>query len=151
MATYMQGALKAGEKPSEYGTEVGYAVFSQSKTLTTTADGLAVAGTLALPANSHIVNVIADKSVNWAVGGGSATTLPVFAGSTAAGVEYLPSSDMATTARAQLDGTKTTVAVAAAIANIGSNTTVYLTVDPNGTVSTTQGVIKFTVQYVITQ
>ena len=151
MATYMQGALKAGENPSEYKNEVGYALFNQSRTLTSTADGAAVADTMELPANSQIVNIIVDKLVNWVVGGGGATTIPVFAGSTVGGVEYLPSTDMASLARAALVGANVTVAVAAAIANIGSNTTVHLTVDPNGTVLTTQGVFKFTVQYVITQ
>lgn len=151
MATYMQGALKLGAKASEYKLEAGYAVVSQSRTLTSTADGLAVAGTMELPVNSQIVNVIVDKTVNWVVGAGDATTIPVSVGSTVGGVEYLPASDMASVARAQLDGTKTTVAVANAIQNIGANTTVHLTIDPNGTIVTTQGVFKFTVLYVITQ
>jgi len=150
MATYMQGALKSGTTPSEY-SNVGYALFSQTTVVTSLAAGTAAAGTIVLPANSQIVNIFADKIVDWTVGAGTATTLPVFAGSTLGGVEYLPSTDMASTARVALTGSNTTVAIAAAIDNIGSSTTVHLTVDPNGTVVTTQAQIRFTVQYVVTE
>lgn len=150
MATYMQGALKSGSNPSEY-TGVGYAVFSQTAVVTSVAAGTAAAGTITIPANSQIVNIFADKIVDWVVGGGTATTLPVFAGSTVGGVEYLPSTDMASTARVALTGSNVTVAIAAAIDNVGSSTTVHLTVDPNGTVVTTQAQVRFTVQYVITE
>jgi len=148
MATYMEGALKAGATPSE-STSFGYANFTQSVVLTSTADGNAVAGTMTLPVGSQIINIIVDKIVNWVVGGGSATTLPVLVGSTAGGAEYLPSTDMASTARVALTGSNVTVAIAAAIDDIGTSTTVHLTVDPNGTVSTTQGQLRFTVQYAI--
>ena len=45
--------------------------------------------------------------------------------------------------------TSGTLAVAdvAAMANIGTNTTVYCSITPNGTISTTQGQFQFTIVY----
>ena len=40
-----------------------------------------------------------------------------------------------------------TTAQTAAMADIGANTSVVVTVDPNGTISTTQGVFRLTVVY----
>ena len=144
MQTYFGSTLRSGSGTLTDTTDGGYVVLAQTVTVTTVAAGTAVVGTITLPAGSQIIEMFADKIVNWVVGGGTATTLPVSVGSTSGGVEYMPATDMASIGRTS--GTLV-VADVAAMANINSNTTVYCTVDPNGTVSTTQAQIQFTIVY----
>ena len=142
--TYFGSTLRAGSGTLTDATDGGYVVMTQSVTVTSLASGAAASGTITLPASSQIVNIFVDKTQLQVVGGGTATTLPCLVGSTSGGGEYVPSVDMFTTVRS--NGVMT-VATLAAMADIGTNTTVYCTVDPNGTVSTTQAKIQFTVVY----
>ena len=142
--TYIGSTLRTGSGTLTDTTDGGYVVLSQSVEVTSLAAGTAASGTLTLPANSQIVNIFVDKVQTQVVGGGTASTLPCLVGSTAGGGEYVPSVDMFTTVRS--NGVMT-VATLAAMDDIGSNTTVYCTVDPNGTISTTQAKILFTVVY----
>ena len=144
MATYMQGALKSGTTPSEY-QNVGYAVFSQTTTVTTVSAGTAVSATITIPANSQIISYTVDGVVAAVVGGGTATTIPVTVGTVAAGAQYMTSTDLIAGGRADV---AITVAQALAMADVGSNTSVVITADPNGTISTTQAVYRLTVNYV---
>lgn len=125
----------------------GDSVLTQTTTITTTADGLAVSGTITLPASAQILNYFVDKTVLQVVGGGTATTLPVTVGIAAAGTEYMSSVDMFSTARA---APTLTVAQVLAMSNIGSNQSVVMTADANGTISTTQAVLRLTVVYRMT-
>ena len=144
MATYIGSTLKTGSGTLTESTDGGFVVVSQTTTVSSVAAGTAVTSSVTLPANSQIIEIFADKIVDWVVGGGTATVLNVKAGSTSGGAEYLPATDMASAARTT--GTMT-VATVAAMDDIGSNTAVYVTVDPDGTVSTTQATIRFTVVY----
>lgn len=142
--TYFGSTLKSGTDALTEATDGGFVVVSQTTTVSSIAAGTAVTGSVTIPANSQIVEIFADKIVDWVVGGGSATALNVSAGSSSGGAQYLPATDMASIARTT--GTMT-VATVAAMDDVGSNTVVYFTVDPNGTVSTTQATIRFTVVY----
>lgn len=142
--TYFGSTLKSGTDALSETTDGGFVVLSQTTTVSSVSAGTAVTGSVSIPAGSQIVQIFADKIVDWSVGGGTATQLNVSAGSTSGGAEYLPSTDMASTARTT--GTMT-VATVAAMDDVGTNTAVYFTVDPNGTVSTTQATIRFTVVY----
>ena len=144
MATYIGSTLRTGTDALSDTTDGGYVVVSQSIVVPSLSSGAANTSSVSLPANSQIIEIYADKVVDWVVGGGSATALNVSVGSTSGGVQYMPSTDMASVARTA--GTLV-VADVAAMANIGTNTAVYCTVDPNGTVSTTQAQIRFTIVY----
>jgi predicted alternative tryptophan synthase beta-subunit len=119
-------------------------VLSQTVNVTTTADGLAVSGSIKLPAYSNILRYSVDQIVDEVVGGGTMTTIPVTVGTAAAGAQYMTSTDMVGGGRA--NATLTTAQLLA-MANIGTNISVFLTVDPNGTIVTTQGVYRLTVEY----
>ena len=142
--TYIGSTLKTGSGTLTEATDGGFVVVSKTVTVTTTADGLAASATLTLPAYSQIIDFYVDKPVTQAVGGGTATTLPVTVGTAAAGTQYMASTDMFSTARAV---PTLTVAQVLAMSDIGTNQSVVVTVDPNGTVSTTQAVIRLTVNY----
>ena len=142
--TYFGSTLRAGSGTLTDATDGGYVVLSQTVEATTLADGSAVVSTITLPASSQILNIFVDKTQTQVVGGGTATTLPCLVGSTSGGGEYVPSVDMFTTVRSNGTPTVTTLA---AMANIGTNTAVYCTVDPNGTISTTQAKIRFSIIY----
>lgn len=143
MSTYFQGAVTSGTTATAY-TNVGYACFMQTTTVTTAAAGTATDGTITLPANCQIVAYYVDGIVDAVVGGGTATAVAVTVGTASAGAQYMTSTDMIGGGRAT---TAITTAQVAAMDDIGSNTTVYITADPNGTVSTTQGVYRLTVVY----
>jgi len=142
--TYIGSTLRTGSGTLTDSTDGGFVVVSQTVEVTSVAAGTAAISTITLPASSQIINIFVDKTQLQVVGGGTATTLPCLVGSTSGGGEYVPSVDMFTTVRS--NGVMT-VATLAAMANIGTNTTVYCTVDPNGTISTTQAKIRFTVVY----
>jgi hypothetical protein len=142
--TYFGSTLKSGTDALSEATDGGFVVVSQTATVSSVSAGTAVTGSVTIPAGSQIVQIFADKIVDWVVGGGTATALNVSAGSSSGGAQYLPATDMASIARTT--GTMT-VATVAAMDDVGSNTVVYFTVDPDGTVSTTQATIRFTVVY----
>lgn len=142
--TYFGSTMRMGSGTLTDSTDGGYAVLSQTTTVTTVSAGSAVSATLTLPASSQIVDLILDTMVTPVVGGGTATTCPVTVGTAAAGTQYLSATNAIAGGRVSLTFT---TAQCAAMADIGANTSVVVTVDPNGTVSTTQGVFRLTVVY----
>lgn len=141
--TYFGSTLTAGSYTTE-GYDGGYAVLTQAISLTSTADGLAVSGSILIPANAQILNFQIDTLIAPVAGGGTATTAPVTIGTAAAGTQYLSATNCFAAGRASLSFT---AAQLTAMSNVGTNTSVYATVDPNGTISTTQGVWQVTVVY----
>ena len=142
--TYIGSALRTGSGTLTDSTDGGFVVLSQTSTVTTNADGSASSVTETLPAGSQIINIFVDTMVTPVVGGGTATTCPVTIGTAAAGTQYLSSTNAIAGGRIALSFT---TAQCAAMADIGNNTSVVMTVDPNGTISTTQGVFRLTVVY----
>jgi len=141
--TYFASTLTAGSALTE-ATNGGYAVLSQSTTVTTVSAGTAVSATLTLPANSQIINFFLDTIQDEVVGGGSATAINATIGTAAAGTQYLSATDVIGGGRIALSFT---TAQLAAMDDIDNNTSVVITVDPNGTISTTQGIYRLTVIY----
>jgi len=100
MATYMQGALKAGSSASEplgatavAAADTGYAVFS--KTVTLQAATLTnVDATMALPVGAQIIGINADSTVAW-----TATTASLTVGLTAGGTDFVTGFDVKTITR----------------------------------------------------
>ena len=144
MATYIGSTLRTGSGSLTDATDGGYVVVSQSTTVTTVSAGTAVTSSVTLPAGSQILQFFVDCTTTPVVGGGTATTVPITIGTAAAGTQYLSATDVIAGGRASLSFT---AAQLTAMGDIGSNTGVYVTVDPNGTVSTTQGVYRVTVVY----
>jgi hypothetical protein len=142
--TYFGSTLRAGSGTLTDTTNGGFVVLSQTTTVTTAAAGTATSATITLPASSQIIDLIADMTVDEVVGGGTATTIPMTIGTAAAGTQYLSSTNVFAGGRIALTFT---AAQLSAMADIGSNTSVVVTLDPNGTISTTQGVIRLTVVY----
>jgi hypothetical protein len=142
--TYFGSTLRAGSGTLTDATDGGFVVMSQTTTVTTAAAGTATSATITLPASSQIIDLIADMTVNEAVGGGTATTIPMTIGTAAAGTQYVSSTDVFAGGRIALTFT---AAQLLAMSDIGTNTSVVVTLDPNGTISTTQGVIRLTVVY----
>jgi hypothetical protein len=122
----------------------GFVVMMQTATVTTATAGTATSVTEVLPAGSQIINIFIDTMVDEVVGGGSATAIAATVGTAAAGTQYVSSTDVFAGGRF---GPSFTTAQLAAMADIGTNTSVVFTVDPNGTISTTQGVYRMTVTY----
>jgi len=141
--TYWDSTLTAGSYTTE-GYDGGYAVLTQAISLTSTADGLAVSGSILIPAGSQIVNFQIDTLTAPVSGGGTATTAPITIGTAAAGTQYLSATNCFSAGRASLSFT---AAQLTAMSNVSTNTSVFATVDPNGTISTTQGVWQVTVVY----
>jgi hypothetical protein len=142
--TYFGSTLRAGSGTLTDTVDGGFVVMSQTTTVTTAAAGTATSATLTLPASSQIIDFIADMTVNEAVGAGTATTIPMTIGTAAAGTQYVSSTDVFAGGRIALTFT---AAQLTAMSDIGANTSVVVTLDPNGTISTTQGVIRLTVVY----
>lgn len=144
--TYWQTRLQAGSTISE-GADTGDVVLTKTTTLTTTADGLAASASLSLPASAQILNYFVDTVQDEVVGGGTATAIAVTVGTAAAGTQYMSSTDMIGGGRA---APTLTTAQLAAMANIGTNTSVFITADPNGTIVTTQAIFRLNVVYRMT-
>jgi hypothetical protein len=142
--TYFGSTLRAGSTALTDTVDGGFVTMSQTTTVTTAAAGTATSATLTLPASSQIIEFFADMVVNEAVGGGTATTIPMTIGTAAAGTQYVSSTDVFAGGRIALTFT---AAQLLAMSDIGTNTSVVVTLDPNGTISTTQGVIRLTVVY----
>jgi hypothetical protein len=142
--TYFGSTVRAGSTSLSDATDGGFMVLMQTSTVTTVAAGTAVSVTEVLPANSQIINFFIDQVVDEVVGGGTATAINATIGTAAAGTQYLSSTNVIAGGRAALTFT---AAQLSAMADIGSNTSIVLTIAPNGTISTTQGVYRFTVVY----
>ena len=142
--TYFGSTLRSGSGTLTDTTDGGFVVVSQTTTVTTAAAGTATSATLTLPASAQIIDFVADMTVNEVVGAGTATTIPMTIGTAAAGTQYVSSTDVFAGGRIAL---AFTAAQLTAMSDIGSNTSVVVTLDPNGTIVTTQGVIRLTVVY----
>ncbi len=142
--TYFGSALRSGSGTLTDTTDGGFVVLMQTTTVTTNADGTASSASVTIPSGSQIVDILIDQVQNEVVGGGTATAINATVGTAAAGTQYVSATDVIGGGRAALTFT---AAQLAAMADVGSNTGVFLTVDPNGTISTTQGIYRFTVVY----
>ncbi len=142
--TYFGSALRSGSGTLTDTTDGGFVVLAQTSTVTTNADGTASSTSVTIPAGSQIINLWVDQVQNESVGGGTATAINATIGTAAAGTQYVSATDVIGGGRAALTFT---AAQLAAMADVGTNTGVFLTVDPNGTISTTQGIYRLTVVY----
>lgn len=142
--TYIGSTLRTGSDTLTDSTDGGFVVVSQTTTVTTAAAGTATSATITLPAQSQIISFFVDMVQDEVVGGGTATAIAMTIGTAAAGTQYVSSTDIFTGGRAALTFT---AAQLAAMANIGTNQSVVITVDPNGTISTTQAIVRLTVVY----
>jgi len=142
--TYFGSTLRSGSGTLTDTTDGGFVVLSQTTTVTTAAAGTATSASLTLPANSQIIDFMVDMVQDEVVGGGTATQIAMTIGTAAAGTQYVSSTNIFAGGRAALSFT---AAQLAAMADIGSNQSVFITVDPNGTISTTQAIVRLTVVY----
>lgn len=142
--TYFGSTVRAGSGSLTDTTDGGFMVLAQTTTVTTAAAGTAVSATITLPASSQIIDFFLDTIQDEVVGGGTATAINVTIGTAAAGTQYLSATDVIGGGRAALTFT---TAQLAAMDDIGTNQSVVVTVDPNGTISTTQGIYRLTVVY----
>ena len=140
--TYWASTLTAGSETTE-AYDGGYVVLNQQITLTSTADGLAVTGSVNIPANSQILGFTLDTLTAPV---GTATTANITIGTAAAGTQYVSATDCFAGGRT---GITFTAAQLTAMSNVGTNTGVYATVDPNGTVETTAGVWLVSMSYLM--
>jgi hypothetical protein len=142
--TYIGSTLRTGSGSLTDTVDGGYVVTAQTTTVTTAADGSATSSYVTLPAYSQIINIFIDQTQNETVGGGTATAINATVGTAAAGTQYVSATDVIGGGRAALTFT---AAQLAAMADIGTSQAVYITVDPNGTIATTQGIYRLTVVY----
>lgn len=142
--TYFGSTVRAGSDTLTDTTDGGFMVLMQTTTATTVSAGTAVTSTITIPADSQIINFFIDCTTTPVVGGGTATAVNATIGTAAAGTQYLSATDVIAGGRASLSFT---AAQLTAMEDVNANTTVAFTVDPNGTVSTTQGVYRLTVVY----
>ena len=142
--TYFGSTVRAGSTALTDTVDGGFTVLSQTTTVTTAAAGTATSATLTLPASSQIIDFMVDTVTNEVVGGGTATAIAMTIGTAAAGTQYVSSTDVFAGGRIALTFT---AAQLLAMSDIGNNTSVVVTLDPNGTIVTTQGVIRLTVVY----
>lgn len=142
--TYIGSTLRTGSGSLTDTVDGGYVVTAQTTTVTTAADGSATSSYVTLPTYSQIINIFIDQTQNETVGGGTATAINATVGTAAAGTQYVSATDVIGGGRAALTFT---AAQLAAMADIGTSQAVYITVDPNGTIATTQGIYRLTVVY----
>jgi hypothetical protein len=138
--TYFGSTLTAGSALTE-ATNGGYVVLEQVISLTSVADGTAVSGSISIPANSQIIEFYADMLTVPSFG--TATKVDLTIGTAAAGTQYLSATDVTLVGRTALTFT---AAQLTAMSNVGNNTSVVATIDPNGTVAS-QGLFQVTVVY----
>jgi hypothetical protein len=142
--TYFGSTLRAGSGTLTDSVDGGYVVMSQTTTVTTVAAGTASSASVTLPTYSQIISFNVDTVQDEVVGGGTATAIAMTIGTAAAGTQYVSSTDVIGGGRIALTFT---AAQLAAMADVGTSQGVYITVDPNGTISTTQGIYRLTVVY----
>jgi len=123
--TYYSDALKSGTSASEpigataiAASDMGFQALAKKITLQA-ATATNVDGTIILPRNSQILDILVDSSVAWTATGAVNFT----AGITAGGTEYITAIDLKTVVR----GAPTlTAAQVGAMADIGTNTSVVV-------------------------
>jgi len=142
--TYFGSTVRAGSGTLTDSVDGGYTVLTQTTTVATIAAGTATSASVYLPASSQIISFNVDTVQDEVVGGGTATAIAMTIGTAAAGTQYVSSTDVIGGGRIALTFT---AAQLAAMADIGTNQSVFITVDPNGTISTTQGIYRLTVVY----
>jgi len=142
--TYIGSTLRTGSDTLTDSTDGGFVVVSQTTTVTTAGAGTATSATIRIPASSQIIDFYVDMVTDEVVGGGTATAIPVTIGTAAAGTQYLSATDVFAGGRAALTFT---AAQLTAMSNVGTNQSVVITADPDGTIVTTQAVIRLTVVY----
>ena len=143
--TYIGSTLRTGSGTLTDTTDGGFVVVSQTTTVTTVAAGTAASATITVPASSQIIQFFVDCVTLPVVGGGgTATAVNATIGTAAAGTQYLSATDVIAGGRAALTFT---AAQLTAMSDIGTDQSVVITVDPNGTIDTTQGVYRLTVVY----
>jgi hypothetical protein len=142
--TYFGSTIRAGSGTLTDTVDGGFMVLAQTTTVTTVAAGTAASATITLPASSQVIDFFVDTVQDEVVGGGTATAIALTIGTAAAGTQYVSSTYVFGGGRIALSFT---AAQLAAMADIGTNQSVVITVDPNGTISTTQGIYRLTVVY----
>jgi hypothetical protein len=142
--TYFGSTVRAGSGTLTDSVDGGFTVLTQTTTVATIAAGTATSASVYLPASSQIISFNVDTVQDEVVGGGTATAIAMTIGTAAAGTQYVSSTDVIGGGRIALTFT---AAQLAAMADIGTNQSVFITVDPNGTISTTQGIYRLTVVY----
>ena len=142
--TYFGSTLRAGSGTLTDTVDGGFVVMTQTTTVTTASAGTATSATITIPASSQIIEFFVDMVQDEVVGGGTATTIPVTIGTAAAGTQYLSATNVFAGGRTAL---AFTAAQLTAMSDVGTNQSVVITADPNGTISTTQAIIRLTVVY----
>ena len=140
--TTFSGPLQSGDKQAGAvgGPNIGQAFLSQTFLINYDAT-LVQTGSIIMPANSQIVEIYADVLTAY----NSATSATLTVGSAAAGTQYVTSVNAKTGGR---NTTTHTAAQCTAMANIGTNVTLYGTVTSVG--QPTAGQVRVTIQYVQT-
>ena len=144
MQTYFGSTLRAGSGTLTDTVDGGFVVMTQTTTVTTAAAGTATSATITLPASSQIISFFVDMVQDEVVGGGTATAIAMTIGTAAAGTQYVSSTNVFAGGRTALTFT---AAQLAAMADIGTNQSVVITLDPDGTIVTTQAIVRLTVVY----
>lgn len=142
--TYIGSTLRTGSGTLTDTTDGGFVVVSQTTTVTTASAGTATSATITLPASSQIIDFFVDTVQNKSVGAGTATAIAMTIGTAAAGTQYVSSTDVFAGGRTALTFT---AAQLAAMADISTNQSVVITLDPDGTILTTQAIVRLTVVY----
>lgn len=140
--TTFSGPLQSGDKQAGApgGPNIGQAYLSQTFLINFDAT-LVQTGSIIMPANSQIVEIYADTLTPY----NSATSATLTVGSAPAGTQYVTSVNAKTGGR---NATTHTAAQCTAMANIGTNVTLYGTVTSVG--QPTAGQVRVTIQYVQT-
>ena len=142
--TYFGSTVRAGSGTLTDSVDGGFTVLSQTTIVTTAAAGTATSASVTIPASSQIINFIVDTVQDEVAGAGTATAIAMTIGTAAAGTQYVSSTDVIAGGRIALTFT---AAQLAAMADVGANQSVFVTVDPNGTIVTTQAIYRLTVVY----
>ena len=142
--TYIGSTLRCGSGTLTDSVDGGFTVLSQTTIVTTAAAGTATSASVTIPASSQIIDFIVDTVQDEVAGAGTATAIAMTIGTAAAGTQYVSSTDVIAGGRIALTFT---AAQLAAMADVGANQSVFVTVDPNGTIVTTQAIYRLTVVY----
>jgi len=117
----------------------GYGVLTQTALMDQNST-TAVSATFTVPANSQIIDIIADVLTAF----DSASTAVLSVGSAAAGTQYAGSIDAKTAGRVR---PTFSAAQLAAMDDVGSSTSVVATITPTG--ATTAGQVRVTILYTV--
>lgn len=141
--TTFSGPLASGDKEAGVsgGSNVGLVVLRQTAVITQNGTN-AVSTTFNLPNNAQLLRVVPDVLTAF----NSATSAVLSVGTTAGGTQYTGSIDVKTAAGRIVPAY--TGAQVAAMADIGTNTSVVATVTPTG--ATSAGSVRVTIEYVQT-